>query len=118
MGTVLKVALGILLAGVVMIVGCVALLGAGADEVQRESDESSITVEQYQSARTGQITRDELVERFGEPTDETEFSTEVEGLDEPVGSECIYYNRRGELASLFQFCFDINTGRLESKSSI
>ncbi len=29
-------------------------------------------------------------------------------LGVPVGSECVYYNRKGQLLSLFQLCFDIN----------
>lgn len=118
MKTVLKVALGLILGMVVIIGGCTALFAGGVNEAQKESDKTAITLEDYQSVKTGQATRDEVVERFGEPSDASEFSTEVEGLKDPVGSECIYYNRRGDLASIFQFCFEINSGKLESKSAI
>ena len=56
--------------------------------------------------------------KLGVPQSRSEFSTEVEGLgDDPIGQTCIYYGRKGQLLSLYQFCFDINTKRLETKSS-
>ena len=51
-------------------------------------------------------TRKRLIDRFGEPAQQHEFE-----------AECIYYNREGELAALYQFCIDAQTGRVESKSS-
>ena len=45
------------------------------------------------------------------------IEAEIEGLDKPVGSSCIYYGRKGEILSGYQFCFDVNTDRLESKTS-
>ncbi len=113
MKTVLKITLGILLASVLLIGGCVALIGGAANEVQKESDKSAITPAQYRSIDTG-MARDAVEDRLGAPTNESEYSTEIEGFDEPIGSSCIYYNRKGELLSLYQFCFDVNTDKLES----
>jgi len=62
-------------------------------------------------------TRKRLIDRFGEPAQQHEFETECITPDDPIGSECIYYNREGELAALYQFCIDAQTGRVESKSS-
>jgi hypothetical protein len=119
MGTVVKVALGVLLALTVLIVGCVALIGAGADEVVDEMDRqqraNSITLEQYRSVETG-IGESELEERFGEPADAQEFESEIPEIDEQSTGSCVYYNRRGgEVGDVFQFCFD--DGRLTSKNS-
>lgn len=116
MKTVLKVALGILLACVILIGGCAALIGGAANEVQEESDRSAITRQQYREVRTGD-TKAEVEAKLGEPTSANEFSTDVEGLDQPVGSSCIYYGRKGELLAGYQFCFDVNTDRLDSKSA-
>lgn len=119
MKTVLKIALGIVLGCTVLIVGCVALIGAGIDEAQDESDEAAITQADYASVKTGAQgnTRKRLIDRFGEPAQQHEFETEGITPDDPIGSECIYYNREGELAALYQFCIDAQTGRVESKSS-
>jgi hypothetical protein len=112
--TVLKITLGILLAAVLLIGGCAALIGGAANEVQ-EIDKSAITPAQYRSISTG-MTRDAVERTQGAPADESEFSSEIEGFDQPAGSSCIYYHRKGELLSLYQFCFDVNTGRFESKA--
>lgn len=115
MKTVLKITLGILLASVLLIGGCAALIGGAANEVQKEHDKSAITPAQYRSISTG-MTRKAVERELGAPADESEFSSEIEGFDQPVGSSCIYYHRKGELLSLYQFCFDVNTGRLETKA--
>lgn len=118
MKTVLKVMLGILLAGVVLIVGCAALIGGAANEVQEESDKTAITTEQYRSAKVGTARRDQIQADFGEPQTSDEIQAEgVEGIPESdFEQSCIYYNRKGEIASLFQFCFD-GDGKLRSKAS-
>lgn len=117
MKTIFKIALGIVLGCVVLIAGCTALLGAGLDEAQKESDRTAITPAQYQSIKTGQ-SRESVESKLGEPQSRDEWETEIEGLgEEPIGSECIYYGRKGEFASIYQFCFDLSTGKLESKSS-
>lgn len=84
--------------------------------MQEESDRTAITREQYREVRTGD-TKAEVEERLGEPSSADEFESEIEGLDQPVGASCIYYGREGELVALYQFCFDVDTDRLESKSS-
>src|SRR4051794_11148648 len=118
MKTVLKVMLGILLACVVLIGGCATLIGAGVDQAQDESDKTAITTEQYQSVKTGSTTRDEIVQRFGEP--QSSDSVQAEGVagvpESDFQQDCLYYSRKGELASLFQFCVDGN-GVVHSKAS-
>ena len=116
MKTVVKIALGIVLGCTVLIVGCAALIGSAADDVQEESDRTAITQQQYREIRRG-ATRSEVEAALGEPASADEWSTEIDGLDEPVGSTCVYYGRKGELLPSYQFCFDVNTGELESKSS-
>ncbi len=122
MKTMMKVALGVILGLVVVIVGCSALIGAGVDEAQTDSDRTAITPSQYRSVDR-RDTREEVVEEFGEPQSEDEVDQDLpKELRSAVkkGEEdlaCVYYGRRGELASLYQFCFDGN-GKYESKSSI
>ncbi|MCK9249480.1 MAG: hypothetical protein M0P31_10970 [Solirubrobacteraceae bacterium] len=116
MKTVLKVTLGVLLAVVILIGGCAALLDSAADEVQKDSDRTAITPQQYRDVQIGER-HDAVVDRLGEPASADEFSSEIEGLDEPVGSRCVLYGRKGELLAGYHLCFDINTDRLESKSA-
>ena len=125
MKTVLKIALGVILGLTVLIVGCAVIVGVGVDEavdeVQKDSDKNSITRAEYASVKTGTNgnTRKRLESRFGEPQSQQDVETgDIEGVpDSASGLECIYYNREGELASLYQFCFDTGTGRVQSKSS-
>lgn len=116
--SVLKVMLGVILGGIVLIGGCGALLAIGLDEAQDESDRTSITRSQYSSAKTGQWTQSQLEARFGEPASSDEIKAEgVEGIPESDFSQnCLYYSRRGELASLYQFCFG-EDGVLTTKAS-
>lgn len=117
MGTVLKVGGGIVLGVVVLIVALVACVGLAADEVgdqiQEESDRTSITLDEFRSVKVGQATEPQVRERFGEPSDEQEFEGQVADID--TSGSCIYYNQQGEVASFFQFCFDANDV-LESKN--
>ena len=121
MKTVLKIALGIILAFVVLIVGCAALFSAGVNEAQKDNDKTSITQAEYDSVKIGPNgnTRERLIERFGEPQSQQDIqSGEIEGIpDTASGMECIYYNREGKLASLYQFCVDTQTNRIQSKSA-
>jgi len=112
MKTVLKITLGIIVSFTVLIGGCVALIGGAVNEVQKDSDKTAITLEQYRSVDVGQDTREVVMARFGEPSSSNEV--EVEGLTatEPYGSECVYYNRKGQILSIYQFCFDTGTGKL------
>jgi hypothetical protein len=116
MKTVVKVTLGILLACVILIAGCAALIGGAADSVQKDNDKTAITRAQYRQVKTGDR-KTEVESLLGDPSSADEYSAEIEGLDKPVGSSCIYSGRKGELLSGYQFCFDVNTDRLESKSS-
>lgn len=116
MKTIVKIALGIILAVVLLVAGCAALIGGAANEVQKGSDRTAITQEQYRQVKTGDRKSD-VEAALGEPKSADEFSTDIEGLDKPVGSSCIFYGRKGEIAAGYQFCFDVNTDKLESKSS-
>ncbi len=118
MKTVVKVALGVTLGLVVVIVGCSALIGAGVDKAQKDSDKAAITAKQYKGAKTGTAKRDELEAAFGDPQSSDDIQAEgVKGIPESdFKQSCIYYSRKGELASLFQFCFD-GDNVLSSKAS-
>lgn len=122
MKTVMKVAAGILLAAVLLIGGCAALIGGAATEVQKESDEAAITAEQYQSVGSDD-TLDSVIAEFGEPSDRQDMEGSVPeggedlGITEgDVGNTCIYYNKPGEIISPYQFCFD-GDGNYQSKAS-
>lgn len=121
MKTMCKIAGGVLIALTVFIGGCVALLGAGVEEAQNESDKTAITQEQYESVGKDD-TLDSVKADFGEPEDrqDTELSLDEEAekyLGEGAGGmTCIYYNREGELASVYQFCFD-GAGDFQTKAS-
>jgi len=121
--TVLKIVLGMILGSVLLIGGCAALIGGAVNEVQKESDKASITLDDYKSIEVGSsgATRDEVIARFGEPQsqDEIQTSASIDGLpDAGFGMECIYYNRTGALASMFQICFDTDSGGAKSKMSV
>jgi uncharacterized protein YxeA len=109
MKTILKIVVGIVIAAIVLVVGLIALIGGAANEVQKESDQHSITKAQYESVKKGTSLKD-VKAKLGEPSDKQ--NTQVEGLGE---QDCIYYNKEGEIASMYQFCFD--NKRLASKSS-
>jgi len=114
---IVKIALGLVLGITLLIVGCTALLGAGVNSAQKDSDKTAITQAQYDATKVGEK-RSVVEARLGKPSSKDQFSTEVEGIKDPVGETCVYYNRRGDFASTFQLCFDINTDKLESKTSI
>lgn len=120
MKTVMKVALGIIIGCVVLIGGCAVIIGAGVDEAQKDSDKTAITPAEYASVKTGPNgnSRKRIISRFGKPQSSDDVQAEgVEGIPESDFSQsCIYYSRKGDLASLYQFCFDGND-RLRSKAS-
>lgn len=117
--TALKVLTGMALFGLVFIVGCAALIGSAAEEVDKEldrqQDASAISESQFDALKMG--TRQSTVERrFGEPLDSQEMETEIAELDVSSNMSCIYYNREGgEFGDTFQLCFD--DGKLSSKNS-
>lgn len=115
--TVLKVTLGVILGGCVLLAGCVALLAGGINEAEKEQDRHAISLSDFRSIRTG-MRRSDVIDRLGvEPGDAQEF--ENEGLPgDAVRSSCIYYNEKGKdlgEGRYFQFCFD--GGRLTGKNA-
>ena len=121
MKLMLKIAGGIIIALVVLVAGCTALLAGGANEVQKESDKTAITPSEYRSIKTG-MTRSAVVSKLGKPADQQEMDSAgitVEGTGvsaDGLDLDCIYYNQDGELlGSMYQFCFE--SGKLESKAS-
>lgn len=120
MRTVVKIALGIVLGLTVVIVGCSAILGAGVDKAQKNSDRTAITPADYRAV-TSSDSRQQVIDRLGKPQSADEIDqtlpkdlrTAVKKGEEDLA--CIYYGRKGHLASIFQFCFDGN-GKCQSKS--
>lgn len=118
MKTFMKVILGLSVLGLLALGGCALLIGGAAEEVQKESDKHAITPAQYKSVKIGD-TKKQTIKKLGEPMSEDSTEAEVPKELEDFGGgkvECIQYNRKGELASLYQFCF--TDGRLDIKSSI
>lgn len=122
MKTIFKIAAGIIVACVVLIGGCAVLIGAGADKVQRDSDKTAITYRQYESVNSHDTLSD-VKQQFGVPQSADDVDQDLTAEEQRFirkGEEdlkCVYYNRKGHLASIFQFCFDGN-GRYRSKSAI
>ncbi len=102
--------LGVILAA---LVGALVLIGLAfvlaGDRVTRELDKeqrpASITTRQFDRL-DADATRKQVEKRLGESARAEEF--EIEGLEqqEPEGSSCVYYDRRGgRLGDFFQICF-------------
>jgi hypothetical protein len=115
--TVLKVALGILLAFVLLIGGCMLLIGGAANEagksIERDQNENAITNSQARSIKTG-MTKSEVIDQLGPPKDTQESETEGLGKD-----QCLYWNvKGGEALDSWQFCFrgGGSSAKLESKN--
>lgn len=120
MKTVLKVALGMMLGGLVLIAGCAALIGAGADKVSKDLDRQqqahAISLAKFRGVKHGWTERQVIGYVGKRPQDRQEFEGENALSREPANSSCIYYNRAaGRPGDLFQFCFE--QGRLRSKNS-
>jgi hypothetical protein len=113
MKTMLKIAGGIILAFVLLIAGCTALIGVGANEVQKESNEHAITRAQYRAIKSG-MTRAQVEAKLGEPANDQDMNVSVEELSVASNTQCIYYNEKDEIVSMYQFCFD--NGKLNSKA--
>jgi hypothetical protein len=122
MKTIFKIAAGILVAMCVLIGGCVALVGVGVDQAQKDSDKTAITFKQYQSVNSKDSLAD-VKHQFGEPQSADEVDQDLDASarefikDGEEDLKCVYYNRKGHLASIFQFCFDGN-GKYQSKTAI
>jgi hypothetical protein len=116
--TVVKVALGLVLGMVVLIGGCVALIGAGVDDADDEQRKKGITLREFRSVSMGSSRADVRAE-LGKPEDAQEFeSAGIEGLDNTASrGSCIYYPEKGKglfEGRSFQLCF--TDGRLDSKN--
>lgn len=100
--------------------GCAVLIGGAAvavDEAVKEEEAKGITPAQFEAVKS-RATRAQVEKQLGEPDDvqESEIDTsEFDGAVSSQSNDCIYYQRKGELASLYQLCFINN--RLSSKSS-
>jgi hypothetical protein len=120
MKTVMKIALGLILGAIVLIVGCTALIGTAADEaideLDREQRAHAIPKSAYDRMRIG-MTEKQVVATAGKrPEDRQDFESEGILDSEPERSSCIYYNRAGgEFGDSFQLCF--TDGRLDSKNA-
>ena len=103
MRTVVKIFLGVMLAGVVLIVGCFALVGYGLDEgvkeVERDQNRNAISNREARRVKIG-TAKEDVIAKLGEPRDTQEGENEGLGQDllQPAG-------RRGSrlVAVLFRF---------------
>lgn len=113
-GTFLKVVLGVVLGGTILIVGCAALVAGGLST--KETD--GITRAQFDSITQG-TEQSEVEDEFGEPEDSQQFENQIPELqDAPSRSSCIYYPEKGKAileGQSFQLCFD--EGKLTSKNA-
>ena len=118
--TALKVFVGLCVFGLVIVIGCAALIGGAANEVAKQLDDQqqahAITRQQFGSLSLG-MTEQQVIAAVGKrPEDRQEFQSKSFVTDEPSNSSCIYYNRsEGTFGDVFQLCFD--GGRLTSKNS-
>lgn len=96
----------------VLAVGCVALLGAGAtqaDKAIKKEEAKGITPAQFQAV-PNRMRRTTIEKRLGKPESVDETNIDGQQLD------CITYQRKGDIGSMYLFCF--SDGRLTSKSSV
>lgn len=117
MKTVLKVALGVLLGVTVLIVGCVAVIGAGVDSADKEQKKRGITLGQFKAQKAG-VAESDVRAELGKPDDAQQFEDAgVKGIADPSKSSCIYYPEKGKGIGdgrSFQLCF--TNGKLDSKN--
>jgi outer membrane protein assembly factor BamE (lipoprotein component of BamABCDE complex) len=70
--TVVKIFLGVMLAGVVLIVGCFALVGYGLDEgvkeVERDENRNAISNREARRVKLG-TAKEDVIAKLGEPRD-------------------------------------------------
>jgi hypothetical protein len=116
--TVLKVMLGVILGGCVLIVGCFALIAGGVNEADKQQKKKGITVEQFRSIEQGSP-QAAIEAELGAPEDAQEFEQQIPELNTgKQKSSCIYYPEKGKgigEGRSFQLCFD--NGKLTSKNS-
>ncbi len=116
MKTVVKIFLGVVLAGVVLIVGCFAIVGYGIDEgvkeVERDQNRNAISNREARRVKI-RTSKEDVIAKLGEPRNTQEGENEGLGQD-----SCIYYNLRGgEVLDSWQFCFD-SRDRLTSRNRL
>lgn len=111
MKTVLKIALGIILAFTVLIIGCSALFSAGIDEAEKDAQKNAITLSEYQSVKVGENgnTIARLIARFGKPSN-------VQRSDDATGQRDLYYWPVKEGGLLDDFQFAVEDGRVVAKN--
>jgi hypothetical protein len=121
--TFATVAIVLVILGALGIGGCALLVGGAAvavDEAVKEQEAKGITKAQYEGVAKGS-TRAMVESKLGKPQDVQEMEIDQAELAKITGGpststhDCIYYQRKGELASMFQFCFD--NGKMSSKSA-
>lgn len=99
MKTTFKVVLGVLIGGLLLIGGCVALIAGGANEAAKEIDKeqakNAITNNQARGIERG-TTRGEVESKFGKPADGGGAGSDT----------CIFYNAKDAgVLRQWQFCF-------------
>lgn len=112
MKLILKIVLGIVIATILIIGGCAALVGGTLNEVDKEltesQNENAITEAEFKSLRIG-TPLSEVKAEFGKPEDTQTMN--IQGQKNVT----IYYNvKGGELMDMYQLSFD--AGKLTSKS--
>jgi adenine-specific DNA methylase len=118
----MKMLLAVVIGGLVLIVGCVAIISAGinegVEEAEKEQDAKGITLSEFRSVKQG-TSQSKVESRLGSPENAQEFENEIPELQEgPSRSSCIYYPEKGKPlfeGRSFQFCFD--DGKLTSKNA-
>jgi hypothetical protein len=119
--TFLKVFLGVVVAVIVLAVGCTALIGGAANEVAKELDAEqkahAISASTFDAIRLGATKQQVLAAAApATPADAQEFQQEGVLDSSQIDSSCIYFNRDGgSFGDIYQFCFTGN--RLESKNA-
>lgn len=106
---------GVIVAVILLIVGCGALVGTSVDQAVKDTQsKNAITAEQFRSINIGD-SEQSIIDRFGEPESRQNSETKKvfgEGTDT---SSCVYYNKKdGELLDSYQLCF--TNGKLDSKN--
>lgn len=117
--TILKIFIGLCLAGLVFVIGCAALVGTAVNDavnnLNAEQEKSAITRAQFKQLHLG-MTEKQVKKQLGKkPQDRQDLQSEGVLDGEPSNSACIYYNKAdGEWLDTYQLCFD--NGRLTSKN--
>lgn len=120
MKTIFKIAAGLLLAMIVLIGGCTALVAGAANhadkQMQKDHDKHAITKGQLASVHMGD-SKQHVIARLGQPSDSQH--DETAGIDGGTSTgDCIYYDAKGSWSNFkaptYQLCF--TDGHLDSKN--